>query len=87
MTRPKMPHEDRLVLVVWEDAWTSGNWVENAAAPSDPVLVHTAGFVLVEDDEGITLAQSMCLGEGGNIWRIPNGMIRGVYRLVPGAAA
>lgn len=80
-----IPYPDRLVIVEWEDAWTTDNWVEEVSR--GPVIVWTVGYVVVEDEEGITLAQAITEGGFGNLWRVPNGMIRRVNALTVGEPA
>ena len=84
-----IPHLDRLVCVEWEDAWTSDSWhsQEDTVATGEPLLVHTVGWVLIEDEGGMTLAQSLTDGGAGAIWRVPAGMIRQVRILREGKEA
>jgi hypothetical protein len=67
-----------LLLVEWEDAY-SGNhdWFKLDTMPDavDPLVAHTTGFLLREDDERLTLAQSFTHDSAANLWTIPKGMI------------
>lgn len=68
-----------LVLVEWEDAY-SGNhdWFKGNTMPEavEPLIVATTGFLIQENDERITLAQSFSHDSLANLWTIPQGMIR-----------
>ena len=81
---------NRLVCVEWEDAWSDSAWhttqdgLEKALVP---VVVKSTGWVVIENDEAIVLASSICADGYGGLERIPNGMIREVRELRPGKAA
>jgi hypothetical protein len=68
-----------LVLIEWEDAYTGNHdWFKLNTLPDavQPVMVVTAGFVVLEDEERVTLAQTFSHNSGANLWTIPVGMIR-----------
>lgn len=68
-----------LLLVEWEDAY-SGNhdWFKMDTMPEQvqPLIVLTTGFLVNEDAERITLAQSFSHDSAANLWTIPIPMIR-----------
>lgn len=80
---------DRLVVVEWDDAWSGGNWTSpgEAIESHKPERCWTVGKVVIENDEGIMLAQTFGVGDLGNLWFIPNGMIRSVTSLKKGSPA
>lgn len=70
----------RLVVVEWLDAWTKdeGAALDDAKGSHAPTVVHTIGWVLYEDEVGISLANEYY----DDYWRgrtfIPRGMIKEV---------
>lgn len=56
---PSLP----LVLVTWTDAWTDNDAVdlESVHAVHKPTIVHTLGWVLKDDDVGISLVTEFYL--------------------------
>lgn len=52
---PKLP----LVEVIWKDAWVHAEEVVTLAdvkATHKPAIIHTLGWLLLEDEEGVSLA-------------------------------
>lgn len=47
-----------LVVVAWDDAWTDENSVtlDNVRASHKPIRVHTIGWLLLDDDVGVSIA-------------------------------
>lgn len=47
-----------LVIVVWNDAWTNemGVTLEDVRASHKPMVVRTIGWLLLDDDIGVSLA-------------------------------
>lgn len=85
-----IPHEDRLVCVEWEDAWTQDGWhftAEGHAATKHEVIVYSVGYVVQETPDGIMLSSAVNNEGFGSLWKIPNGMIRSVRRLKDGGKA
>lgn len=74
-----------LVVVEWMDAWVKeeGIVLDDAKSSHAPTIVHTIGWVLYEDDVGISLANEYF----DDTWRgrtfVPRGMIKSVtpYKL------
>jgi hypothetical protein len=52
-----------LVHVEWKDHCMLGNWADDVDAFHSPARVHTVGWILKEDDEGLTIAQSINGGD------------------------
>lgn len=54
MTTANLP----LVIVEWNDAWTNemGVTVEDVRASHKPMVVHTIGWLLLDDEIGVSLA-------------------------------
>lgn len=77
MNRPDLP----LVIVEWNDAWGKAEesvTLADVAATHHPTVIYTLGWVLFEDDKGISLANEHYL----DIYRgrsfIPRELIRSV---------
>jgi hypothetical protein len=78
---------NRKVIVEWEDAWTHQHWVETMPKAAAEI-VSSLGVVVVENEEGILLAQTVGKDGGtGNLWFIPNSMILSVRYLIDGGEA
>lgn len=45
-----------LVVVTWLDAEADASWTARREVVSKPAVVHSAGYVLVDNDDGITVA-------------------------------
>lgn len=77
-----------IVVVEWSDAYGDGQeqWFEGSEVTHDPLVVKTIGYMMKNDDIGVTLWQDMCK-EDGSSYRgktvIPKGMIRSVTELQP----
>lgn len=75
------------VVVEWDDAWVEGTEFVTMDGIIDshlPWLVRTKGWLLLEDDKGISLANEMVVVDGRERFRgrtfIPRAMIRRVIR-------
>tara|TARA_Y100000310_G_C20585240_1_gene765052 strand:+ start:801 stop:1058 length:258 start_codon:yes stop_codon:yes gene_type:complete len=74
--------EYKIVEVYWIDAETTGDgsWmdlteaIESAILP--PPIMRTVGFLLADEDDHISLTDSLGTEECGNINKIPRKMIR-----------
>lgn len=77
-----------LVEVVWEDAWVSGT---ESTTLTDAHLRHrasvtqTVGWLLLDNEIGVSLANERCLDEGEEEYRgrtfIPRSLIRSVNQV------
>ena len=50
-----------LVYFEWKDHAMHGNWAEDIDAFHRPLNVKSVGWIMKEDDEGVTLAQSVAV--------------------------
>jgi hypothetical protein len=70
----------KLVTVQWNDAHATSDPVTVADLDHDPLLVTTAGWLLRDDEKGITLANERYVVGGVEYFRgktfIPRGMIQ-----------
>lgn len=73
------------VIVVWDDAYGGAHTPvgeHELAADHKPLVVQTAGWLLVDNDEGVSLFNERYDDGGSTLWRgrsfIPRGMIRSV---------
>lgn len=78
-----------LVLVVWSDAWAeSGDStsVTEAHEKHRPMTMQTVGWVLREDESGISIFNERCLDQGEEVYRsrtfIPRAMVKSVTPVV-----
>lgn len=56
-------------LVTWRDAHSDSAQWEPEAVPHAPLIITTAGWVLREDEEGITLANEQVMDSGSITYR------------------
>jgi hypothetical protein len=77
-----MRHKLPLVLVEWDDAWTDHEPITEYAAgiAHGPERLRTLGWVLKEDDVGITVVNEFYGDEYRGRTFIPRGMVRSVTR-------
>lgn len=75
----------RLVLVEWDDAWQDQDNFATAhgmAQTHHPITPETLGWVIVDDDEGISLVNERCLQQDPPTYRgrtfIPRAMVKKV---------
>ena len=76
-----IPHEDRLVVVEWEDAWADASWhdvLEGHEDAQKPVIAYSVGWVVQETEEAIVLSSAVVADGLGGLMRIPAGMVRTV---------
>jgi hypothetical protein len=73
------------VLVKWEDAFVSGTEsikVSDAHLRHRPSLQETAGWLLIDDEVGVSIANERCLDEGDEEYRgrtfIPRSLVKSV---------
>lgn len=80
----------RLVIVTWHDAWADHDNFASAhgmAQTHEPMVVNTLGYVIVDDEEGLSIANEQSTEDGKTIYRgrtfIPRAMVQRVeeYRL------
>jgi hypothetical protein len=74
-----------IVRVDWEDAWSStGDYNQDDIDLHEPLICHSAGFLVRDDKSGVTLAVEI-FDESDDPFRkvqhIPRGMVRKVTRL------
>lgn len=79
MTTPPPPTPRKIVAVVWKDIQTRADWVGERAtviAEMKPIECVTVGFLLVENDELIIIADSASRDRDfGGITVIPTGVV------------
>jgi hypothetical protein len=81
-----MKKEDRrLVVVVWDDAWQDQeNFVtaHGIASTHEPLKVTTLGWVIRDDEVGISVANERSVDDGKDVFRgrtfIPRAMVKSV---------
>ena len=77
-----------IVIVEWTDAFGEGTlqWWEGQDIEHAPLIVKSVGYLMREDDVGVTIWQDMCK-EDGSSYRgktfIPRGMIKDIIPLYP----
>ena len=75
MTPKIMP----VVEIIWDDAFSSsGDMTVKKAGKSKPIRTHTVGYLMAENDEGITVCADIYpkdLKTGAHIQFMPHGMI------------
>lgn len=81
--------EPVLVTVKWDDAWGDAH---ESVSPSDvgekhkPTLMETVGWLLKDDDSGVSLFNERCLDQGDGSYRgrtfIPKAMIVSITPVV-----
>ena len=68
-----------LVSIEWEDAY-SGNhdWFKADSLPEavEPLICYSTGFLIQDNEERVTIAQSFSHDSLANLWTIPKNMIR-----------
>lgn len=71
-----------LVLVTWHDAWINETpvTVEDVAASHKPEVIRTLGWLLRDDDTGVSLANEHYAGTYRGRTFIPRGMVVSVVR-------
>ena len=77
------PPEPRFVEIQWIDAWADGVddvTFETVADKHQPLVMHTRGWLLLENDTGVSLFYERCLSPLSYRGRtfIPRGMIRSI---------
>ena len=75
----------QLVVAVWDDAWADGSdsvTEKDALDKHRPTVMQTIGWLLADDDAGISLFNERCLDQGEETYRsrtfIPRAMVRSV---------
>lgn len=73
----------QLVIVVWDDAWADGTDSIGEAdydAKHRPTVMQTIGWLLRDDDKGVSVFNERCLDKGEEVYRsrtfIPRAMIK-----------
>lgn len=79
------------MVVVWNDAWASAAvdvTLKDVGETHQPAVMETRGWLLRDDEVGISLANERCLDQGDDAYRghsfIPRGMVVEVHE-VPSA--
>lgn len=74
----------QLVAIEWEDSY-SGNqeWFKAETMPNsvEPLICLTVGFIVVEEPDRLTVAQSFSHDSYANLWTVPIKMIRKITKL------
>ncbi len=80
----KPTHLD-IVVIVWDDAWKSATAdysLDDIVTHHKPAVEQTIGWLMKEDEEGITVANERGTGDGADQFRgvsyIPRKMIRSI---------
>lgn len=75
----------KLAVVVWDDAWSAGIEVLTVREVQErhkPSVMQTLGWVLVDDEQGISIANERCADKGEECYRghtmIPRSLIKSV---------
>jgi hypothetical protein len=80
----------RLVIVTWHDAWADHDNFASAhglAQTHEPMVVESLGWIVTDDDKGISIVNEQSTEEGKAIYRgrtfIPRAMVQSVqeYKL------
>ena len=58
----KKKEKYKLYKIEWEDAASSGGWIELGEEKLDPLIVTTVGFLIKETKDRLILAQSLTNG-------------------------
>lgn len=73
----------QLAVVVWEDAWADGGdsvTILDAHEKHRATIMQTLGWVLADDEKGVSLFNERCLDKGEETYRsrtfIPRSLIR-----------
>lgn len=79
---PSLKFRYDLVAVVWEDAHSSAAWMEASEVKLEPCIATTVGFLIMEDDDRILVADSLVDMEQmhtiSGVTTIPRGMVRSI---------
>lgn len=74
-----------LAVVVWNDAWSAGITVMTTQEIKEkhrPSVMQTLGWVIISDDQGVSLANERCLDQGEECYRghtfIPSCLVKSV---------
>lgn len=82
MKRKTKRPPNRLLEIVWGDAWNGSAWVRQGADECKPLLVSTVGYLVKETKEGYIVAGAISeAGLACNDFFIPRGMVKSVGRL------
>lgn len=80
-----MKHDPTLVLITWLDAWQDQEnfaTVHGVKQTHEPLTVQTLGWVLVDDETGISVANEHSSADGKDTYRgrtfIPRAMVQSV---------
>lgn len=85
-----------LSVVIWDDAWSSGIEIltlKEVEEKHHPSIMQTLGWVLQDDDRGISIANERCMDKGDECYRghtfIPRSLIKSVtpFKLSPAKRA
>lgn len=74
-----------LAVVVWDDAWSAGIEVLNQKDVEEkhrPSVMQTLGWILKEDDLGISIANERCLDKGDECYRGHTFIVRSLVKSV-----
>lgn len=78
-----------LVKVIWDDAWGEAEesfFYKDAHTKHHPVVMHTVGWLIIDDEKGVSIANERCLDDGEENYRgrtfIPKSLVRSVTPIV-----
>lgn len=75
----------QLVIVVWDDAWADGtdSIGEGDHDPKHrPTVMQTIGWLLRDDEKGVSLFNERCLDKGEEIYRSRTFILRSMIRSI-----
>lgn len=80
-----MSQSDRLAIVTWHDAWADQDNFSTAHGliqTHDPMVVRTLGWIIADDEKGISIVNEKSIEDGVGIYRgrtfIPRAMVQKV---------
>lgn len=79
----KIAHPLPLVVVVWDDAWVRADEplvLNEVSASHKPMTVHTIGWLLMEDERGVSVANEFYEETYRGRTFIPRAMVRTVTK-------
>ena len=74
-----------LVLVVWDDAWGDAHEsvsLEDAHLKHRPTVMQTVGWLLRDDEQGVSLFNERCLDQGEESYRGRTFILRAMVKSV-----
>lgn len=89
MEKPTKVEAEQLVLCVWDDAWSDFAELvtsQDAGLKHRPTVMQTVGWLVIDNDQGVSLFNERCLDQGEESYRgrtfIPRAMVRSVTPVI-----